>query len=128
MKTESVSKSVIYLIVGSLIFAIGKQMYTKIILSTCYRVTVATPREITGAPRHGLSLGFVYKVEGQQYEGSYGLDSGLYTEQVERNIIAHKYYVRFSCSHPSLSELMFDKEVPGSVVTIPSNGWEKVPE
>lgn len=96
-------------------------------LSSCKKITVATPYNITGGFKTGNSLRFTYNVNGNKYEGSYGLGNGNYTNQAKQNIVSHRCYVRFSCAQPGLSELIFDKEVPGSIVTAPKDGWSELP-
>lgn len=119
---------VLYPIIGLLIFAVGKQIFTKVMLNQCFRLTVAITTAISGGYKTRNTLHFIYKVDGKQYEGGYGLGNGNFTEQVARGLTGRRFYVQFSCAHPNLSRLLYDREVPGSVVTIPPDGWDKIPQ
>ncbi|GAB3984082.1 hypothetical protein GCM10028806_58410 [Spirosoma terrae] len=127
MKKVDSGRWVMYLIIGALIFVTGKQIYKKIMLTGCHRVTVAFPYGVSGSYKTGHSLNFRYKVNGEKYEASCSL-KGRVDEQRERNLMAYRRYVRFSCKYPSLSEIVTDKEVPAWVAIIPAAGWDKVPE
>lgn len=118
---------VICFIIGGLLFAIGKDLLTRIMIDQCFRITVATTTGVSGGYKTGNSLSYTYKVAGEQYKGGYGVGNGRLTEQVSRNMTGRRYYVKFSCGYPSLSKLLYDKEVPGSVVTIPTDGWDRIP-
>ena len=101
-------------------------------LGQCVRITVATTTNVSGIGyRTGNSLSYTYKVAGQQYGGGYAggeLSHINVTPQVARAMLVRRHYVKFSCAYPSFSELQYDKEVPGSVITIPPNGWDKIPQ
>ncbi len=119
------------ILIGIFVFAVGKHMFTRIMLEQCVRITVATTTSASGGGyRRGNSLSYTYKVAGKQYEGGYAggkLNHINVTKQVARAMLVRRHYVKFSCAYPSLSELLYDKEVPGSVITIPPDGWDEIP-
>lgn len=73
---------------------------------------------------------FEYKfyIKGKKYKGTYDIATKLAMESNDslRKYIGKRYIVKFNVDDPSISVLIFDKEVLDGVKA-PDDGWESIP-
>ena len=124
-KTNKIGYTIIALIIG---FLVIYRFYKQYQLNLCSRYTIATGYQITGGRSGNYSLDCIFYVDGKRYTSSTGFDyaesSMKYGKEAYR---VEKHFVKYSCSNPKISELLMDRPVPGSIVSVPKEGWGKLP-
>ncbi len=98
------------------------------ILTLCNRITIATVTGGAGSPNTRKALVYFYKYKNKEFidnDGKGLKDFKSFMELKEQK--NKRYFVRFSCTHPDISELCWEVVVPDTLQYIPTNGWDKIP-
>jgi hypothetical protein len=127
MKTRS-SKISGIIIVSTTCLLVIYRLYNQHRLDLCSRYTVATGYRITGGYQNQYFLDCVFYVDGKRYTSltriDYAKSSMKYGKEAYR---AEKHFVKYSCSNPNISELLMNRPVPGTILSVPKEGWERLP-
>jgi len=115
-------KKIFYLIFFLLIAILSKQWNNKNKISTCHKITIATV--IGGSGSFSTRRGLTNSIQFSGSDGNIQDFSSFNDFQKYKN---KKYFVKLSCDSPSISELIWDIEVPNTLKFIPIDGWPKIP-
>jgi hypothetical protein len=128
MKKVTVSKIVVLIIICSFTYALGKDALRRISVSSCSKITIATPKTIARGYKSGRTLTYEYRINGKTYNGSTGVDNWLGPQNDDHYFMTKRYFVKVSCVFPSLSILEEERAVPATMITTPDEGWDTIPE
>ena len=122
------ANKIFYLTFLVLIIALlSKQWYNKNKISTCHKVTIATVIGGSGSFSTRRGLTYTYKYNSIQFSDSDGNIQDYSYFKDFKKYKNKKYFVKLSCDNPSISELIWDIEVPDTLKFIPIDGWSKIP-
>ncbi len=122
MKWKQLNSIGIISFVGLMAFLLIKgTVINEIKLNKSYRYTICIVAEIE-AVGTGRSLAtIVYLFNDKQYKGFYEVD------RIDKSLIGIRHFIKFYPKNPNNSEVIFDRDVPDSLIEIPSEGWKKIP-
>ncbi len=114
------------IIILSLIFITyiyRKSIYEPKILNENHRFTIGQIIKIEFAAEGGRHADFRYYVKEKHYIGSIPLDG---TKDIQPKV-GQRYFVKYYLLDPTIADLILSDLVPDSLINIPSNGWEIMP-
>ncbi|MCP9766105.1 hypothetical protein [Lacihabitans soyangensis] len=120
--------AILYLVVALFfILIITKQYYRKYLISDCFKVTIGTITKVSGGGKAILKIHYTFNSISQEIETEEMLDKMDYRKNGEDYYLNRRYFVKFYCEDPKLSEIVWDIKVPDTLNYIPPKCWDKIP-
>ena len=126
MKITKQTGTILVFVILALILL--RQQYHRLLIGSCSRITIARATHTSGGGgRNSFNLNYKFSYNGKFYDSNAMLNYTDYIQKGESYFLNRRYFVKFYCHDPSISELDLDKTVPDTIVKIPSNGWDRLP-
>ena len=119
-----------YLVIALIVAYAGFNFFkNKYALSNCAKYSLATPNKIKCTGKTGtcsfMTYSFYYNNE--KIEGEDGIEHNLRENNTDIQLLSKKYFVKFNCANPHISEICWEVSVLVNDNDVPPNGWDKIP-
>lgn len=104
------------------IYVLGTIYFRSQRLEGNHRYTVATVKGFEWPAEGGRDAAISYQVNGSYFKGSVSENQG--NKQFK---IGDRLFIEFYPPDPDLSQMVYNKDVPDTLINIPVNGWDSIP-
>lgn len=122
-KTKKIAN---YLLLLILLIIIGIFLYGQSQINSCYKYTIAKGVEITGGYKNNFSLKYSFKFKNSLYFTSKSIPYE-YNKEDNKYLLEKRILIKLACKSPTISEVLWEKEVPNDIYEAPQEGWDKMP-
>ncbi|WP_146141352.1 hypothetical protein [Spirosoma oryzae] len=127
MKKLTANKLGAALLIGYAVYALLKDVFRHYVISTCSRVTIATPIDISSGYRRTRSIIYTYSLNGKKHEGMVAITKLKDSKGDDYFYMKKRYFVKVACKFPSFSPVDDEFNVPDTIVSVPYKGWNNIP-
>jgi hypothetical protein len=117
-----ISKILLAILISLIVWILVREFYIKpsALKKGFSKYTIAIIISFTNPSDGGKVADFEYRVSGKVYSGFLGIEG--------RNIkMGDRYFIQYLYTDPQNAKILIKQPVPNSIISVPDDGWDKLP-